>query len=115
MSPRNFSAIVLRLLAVWFLVEGLLSAVDVVLIHRELMLGMAGVHRRLYQGSTPLVFSTGGNMYLHDIYYLVSQSNPALVPTALRLVGSMVLWFGSKPMARYLTRDLDSHAASREP
>ena len=92
--------------------EGLLSAVDVVLIHQELMSGLpAGVHRRWYLSPTPSILLGGENMYLHDTYYVVSHSNPALIPTALRLVGGLVLWFGSKPMGRFLTRDLDHPAA----
>ena len=107
MTPKIFSTLVLRLFAVWFLVEGLLSAVDVVSIHQDLMGGLQGVHRRWYLSPTPSTPLGGENMSLHDAYFVVAHSNPALIPTTLRLVGGLILWFSSKPMSRFLTHDLE--------
>ena len=107
MSPRAFSAVILRLIGMWFLIEAAFGLVGIFFFHRALMTGAAGVHRRWYDGA-PQPLAYPADTYLHDTYYVVSQFAPDLVGTGLRLTAGLVLLLGSRPLARLLSRNLDT-------
>lgn len=107
MTPRAFAAVGLRLIGVWFLLEAAFGSFSMFLMHRELMAGMPGVHRRYY-GSEQEVAMPKPDFYLHDSYYVVSRFAPGFTGIGLRLAAGVILLFASRPLARLISRKLDT-------
>ncbi len=105
MIPKSLSAIVLRLLGVWFLFDAFFSLLQLFLFQQELA-GLAGVHRRWYESPPPVVTS-GPDVYLHDTYYVLSHYSPGTVLMGLKLFLGILLLLWSKPLGRLLARGLD--------
>lgn len=103
MTPRAAAAVGLRVIGVWLLLEAAFGAFSV---HRAMMSGMPGVHRRFYDGMT--VAASTADLYLHDAYYVVSHFAPGVVDVGLRLAAGLLLLFASKPLARLVSRKLDT-------
>src|ERR1700677_3938346 len=107
MTPRTVATIGLRILAIWVLLEALFGFVSIIFLHREMMAGFPGIHRRYYDGGQHIA-DGGLYFYLHDTYYIASQFAPFLVGVGLRLAAGLILLLASKGIARIVSRRLES-------
>jgi len=106
MTPRTVATIGLRLLAFWLFLEAFFSLVSVFFLHREIMEGRPGVHRRYYDGGQQIA-DGGLHFYLHNSYYVASQFAPALVGVGLRFATGLVLLIAARPVAGIISRGVE--------
>ena len=86
------------------MIHSLLGIPSLVLVHRQMLAGMPGVHRRFYDAGASYEVSS-----LHDTFYaLPTGLVSALVSIAFPLVLGLLLILTSRPLANLLSRGLDS-------
>lgn len=107
MNLRAFAAVGLRVIGVWFFLEAVFGLFSLFLMHRELMAGMPGIHRR-YIDSDQEEATPKPNRELLGSYYAVTRFAPGFIGIGLRLAVGSILLLASKPLARLLVRKLDT-------
>ena len=101
MTPRTLATVLLRILAIWIILESVLSALD-------LFIGSWNSTRGSGWTSYPMAPQMDASIYLHDSYYVVAGNIYSMIPLGARcIIGALLLW-RSGPLARLLTRDVQS-------
>lgn len=101
MTPRTLATVLLRILAIWIILESVLSALDV-------FIGAWNVTRGSGWSSYPMTSNIDATMVLNDSYYVVAGNFYSVMMLGARcIIGALLLW-RSGPLARLLTRDVQS-------